>query len=150
MGLEMLQEVPLREHLKSCSINIDALRAELEAAVSTAATCPGEEEPDTQPTPDFQRVIQTAILNVQSAGGREVTVMDLFVAALKQKETLFASALWQRAMTANSAEDLPKITARACSLCGALTAVSALTAIAGRGVLCAACIDDVQALKRGK
>ena len=151
MGLEMLDEAPIQEHLKSCSVNIDTLRAELEAAVSNVESCPGgEEDHDTQPTLDFQRVIQTAILDMQSVGGREVSVLDLLAAALKQKETLFASFLWQNAAVANSSGDLPKITARACNLCGALTAVGSLTGIAGRGVLCGACIDAVQALKRDK
>lgn len=151
MGLEMLGEAPVLEHLKSCSVNIDTLRSDLEAAVSNVESCSaGDEDPDTQPTLDFQRVIQTAILDMQSVGGREVSVLDLFAAALKQKESLFASLLWQNAAMANTSADLPKITVRACDLCGALTAISSLTGIAGRGVLCGACIDAVQALKRDK
>lgn len=147
MALEMLHEAPVLEHLKSCAVDIDALRADLEAAVSSVEHSIDD---DIEPARGFQRVIQTAILDVTSAGQREVSVLDLLVAALKDRESLFASRLWEYAVKSNTAAELPRITARACGLCGALTDAGSLTGIAGRGVLCGPCIDAVQALRRDK
>jgi ATP-dependent Clp protease ATP-binding subunit ClpA len=46
----------------------------------------GDEEVDTQPTLGFQRVIQRAILHVQSSGKKEVTGANVLVAIYGEKD----------------------------------------------------------------
>jgi len=86
MVLEMLREPPVVQHLKASAVNVDALRRDLEAAVSKVdAYSAPEDKPDTQPTVEFQRVIQNAILDAHSSGQREVSLIDLLAATRKQK-----------------------------------------------------------------
>jgi ATP-dependent Clp protease ATP-binding subunit ClpA len=149
MVLEMLREAPVVQHLKTCAVNVDAFRLDLEAAISKVDTySAAEDEPDTQPTVEFQRVIQKAILDAQSSGQREVSLIDLLAAALKQKGSFVANRLLDETARTNTSADLLKVSARACDLCAKLQPVASLTVITGRGVLCAECIAAVQALKK--
>jgi len=147
--LEMLGEEAVVEHLKRCAVDVNALRRDLEAAIAKMdAYSAAEGEPDTQPTIEFQRVIQKAILDAQSSGQREVSTVDLLAAALKQKGTFVANRLLNETARANTSTELLKVSARACDLCAQLAPVASLTVIAGRGVLCAECVAAVQALKK--
>ena len=147
--LEMLGEEAVVEHLKGCAVDVNALRLDLEAAIANLDTySAAEDDPDTQPTLGFQRVIQKAILDAQSSGRREVSTVDLLVAALKQKGTFVANRLLNETARANTSAELLKVSARTCDLCAQLVPVASLTVIASRGVLCADCIAAVQALKK--
>mgnify|MGYP000663209434 CR=1 FL=1 len=70
--------------LKACGAEISSLRGDLiEFVDATTPLIPEEEEErDTQPTLGFQRVLQRAVLHVQSSGIREVTGADVLVSAL--------------------------------------------------------------------
>jgi ATP-dependent Clp protease ATP-binding subunit ClpA len=53
--------------LRACAVNIDDLRKTLTNFINdNTPTVPGTSEVDTQPTLGFQRVIQRAIMHVQS------------------------------------------------------------------------------------
>src|SRR4029077_1075085 len=54
---------------------------------------------DTQPTQGFQRVIQRAILHVQSSGKKEVTGANVLVAIFGEKESHAVYFLNQRGVT---------------------------------------------------
>ncbi len=56
-------------------------------------------ESDTQPTLGFQRVIQRAILHVQSSGKKEVTGANVLVAIFGEKESHAVYFLNQRGVT---------------------------------------------------
>jgi len=67
--LAMLDNPSAAEVLKACGSNIDTLRNELTQYIDDhTPTISGEDEVDTQPTLGFQRVIQRAMLHVQSSG----------------------------------------------------------------------------------
>ena len=92
--LEMLREAAIVAHLGDCGIGVEEMRTYLESKVSATARA-GEsdgEDFDTQPTPDFQRVIQRAILGVQKQHRAEVTPFDVLTAVLEHKNSL--AALW--------------------------------------------------------
>jgi ATP-dependent Clp protease ATP-binding subunit ClpA len=59
----------------------------------------GEEEVDTQPTLGFQRVIQRAMLHVQSSGKKEVTGANVLVAIFGEKESHAVFFLQQQGVT---------------------------------------------------
>lgn len=70
--LALLSNPSAREALEACSVDLVALRQELEAFIEqTTPVLPAtEEERDTQPTLSFQRVLQRAVFHVQSSGRR--------------------------------------------------------------------------------
>ena len=128
--LEMLAEPPVSGHLAARSINTDKLRTDLEFRVAATETVSGiDDDFETQPTLEFQRAIQNAILHVQSKGEREVSLMHLLTAALDQDDNIAPSSLLE--------------TARICALCRKLIPMESLTTIEGRGVLCSECIAAV-------
>lgn len=74
--LALLDNPSASEVLKACNANLDELRKALGDFIrENTPVVPGTAEVDTQPTLGFQRVIQRAIMHVQSAsnGKKEVT-----------------------------------------------------------------------------
>jgi ATP-dependent Clp protease ATP-binding subunit ClpA len=67
---------------------VDELRKELSAFIDEhTPIVPGKDDIDTQPTLGFQRVIQRAILHVQSSGKKEVTGANVLVAIFGEKDS---------------------------------------------------------------
>ncbi len=74
--------------LRACGADIEALRKELSEFVREhTPMVPGDGDVDTQPTLGFQRVIQRAILHVQSSGKKEVTGANVLVAIFGEKDS---------------------------------------------------------------
>ena len=86
--LALLDNPSAAEVLRACAANIDELRKELTTFINEhTPKVDGEEEIDTQPTLGFQRVIQRAILHVQSSGKKEVTGANVLVAIFGEKDS---------------------------------------------------------------
>ena len=86
--LALLDNPSAAEVLRACSANIETLRRELTDFIGEhTPTVEGDEDIDTQPTLGFQRVIQRAILHVQSSGKKEVTGANVLVAIFGEKES---------------------------------------------------------------
>jgi len=79
--LAMLDNPSAAEVLKACGVDLDELRGVLTDFINehTPRLSP-HSDADTQPTQGFQRVIQRAILHVQSSGKKEVTGANVLVA----------------------------------------------------------------------
>src|SRR5687768_4264698 len=76
------------EVLKACAAKIDELKKALsDFVMQHTPTVAGTGEVDTQPTLGFQRVIQRAILHVQSSGKKEVTGANVLVAIYGEKDS---------------------------------------------------------------
>ncbi|WP_238084046.1 ATP-dependent Clp protease ATP-binding subunit ClpA [Pseudescherichia vulneris] len=93
--LALLSNPSAREALEACSVDLVALRQELEAFIEqTTPVLPvSEEERDTQPTLSFQRVLQRAVFHVQSSGRSEVTGANVLVAIFSEQESQAAYLL---------------------------------------------------------
>ncbi|HBZ16301.1 ATP-dependent Clp protease ATP-binding subunit ClpA [Pantoea sp. NPDC088449] len=93
--LALLSNPSAREALEACSVDIVALRQELEAFIEqTTPVLPAtEEERDTQPTLSFQRVLQRAVFHVQSSGRSEVAGANVLVAIFSEQESQAAYLL---------------------------------------------------------
>ncbi|WP_423827393.1 ATP-dependent Clp protease ATP-binding subunit ClpA [Serratia marcescens] len=93
--LALLSNPAAREALEACTVDLAALRQELEAFIEqTTPTLPaGEEERDTQPTLSFQRVLQRAVFHVQSSGRSEVSGANVLVAIFSEQESQAAYLL---------------------------------------------------------
>ncbi|WP_313111912.1 ATP-dependent Clp protease ATP-binding subunit ClpA [Pseudescherichia sp.] len=93
--LALLSNPSAREALEACSVDLVALRQELEAFIEqTTPVLPvSEDERDTQPTLSFQRVLQRAVFHVQSSGRSEVTGANVLVAIFSEQESQAAYLL---------------------------------------------------------
>jgi len=86
--LALLDNPSAADVLRACAANVDELRKELSAFIDEhTPIVPGKDDIDTQPTLGFQRVIQRAILHVQSSGKKEVTGANVLVAIFGEKDS---------------------------------------------------------------
>ncbi|MDL5033758.1 ATP-dependent Clp protease ATP-binding subunit ClpA [Pelomonas sp. APW6] len=98
----LLDNPSAAEVLRACSANIDDLRKSLAQFIKdNTPTVGGTEEVDTQPTLGFQRVIQRAIMHVQSTGSgkKEVTGANVLVAIFGEKDSHAVYYLHQQGVT---------------------------------------------------
>ncbi len=74
--------------LRACGANLDQLRRDLRTFLEeTTPLLPLNDTRETQPTLGFQRVLQRAILHVQSSGKTEVTGANVLVAIFSEQES---------------------------------------------------------------
>ncbi len=100
--LALLDNPSAAEVLRACSANIDDLRQSLNHFIKdNTPQVAGAEEVDTQPTLGFQRVIQRAIMHVQSTGNgkKEVTGANVLVAIFGEKDSHAVYYLHQQGVT---------------------------------------------------
>ncbi|MFA6041275.1 MAG: ATP-dependent Clp protease ATP-binding subunit ClpA [Methylophilus sp.] len=98
--LAMIDNPTAAEVLRACGAKFDTLRTELTQYIEEhTPTVNGEEEVDTQPTLGFQRVIQRAMLHVQSSGKKEVTGANVLVAIYGEKDSHAVFFLHQQGIT---------------------------------------------------
>ncbi len=98
--LALLDNPTAAEVLRACGANLDELRKQLSQHIAEQTPRIGtEREVDTQPTLGFQRVIQRAILHVQSSGKKEVTGANVLVAIFGEKDSHAVYFLQQQGIT---------------------------------------------------
>jgi ATP-dependent Clp protease ATP-binding subunit ClpA len=100
--LALLDNPSAAEVLRACAANIEDLRKSLVGFIKeNTPTVGGDEEVDTQPTLGFQRVIQRAIMHVQSTGSgkKEVTGANVLVAIFGEKDSHAVYYLHQQGVT---------------------------------------------------
>jgi len=100
--LALLDNPSASEVLKACNASLDDLRKMLTNFISdNTPVVPGVADVDTQPTLGFQRVIQRAIMHVQSAsnGKKEVNGANVLVAIFGEKDSHAVYYLHQQGVT---------------------------------------------------
>ena len=100
--MALLDNPSAAEVLRACAANIDDLRKSLSSFIKeNTPTVGGTDEVDTQPTLGFQRVIQRAIMHVQSTGSgkKEVTGANVLVAIFGEKDSHAVYYLHQQGVT---------------------------------------------------
>lgn len=100
--LALLDNPSASEILKACAVDFELLRKNLTGFISeNTPVIQGSEEVDTQPTLGFQRVIQRAIMHVQSTsnGKKEVTGANVLVAIFGEKDSHAVYYLHQQGVT---------------------------------------------------
>jgi len=86
--MAMMDNPSAQEVLKACGANFESLKKDLHSHIEEhTPIVNGENEVDTQPTLGFQRVIQRAMLHVQSSGKKEVTGANVLVAIFGEKDS---------------------------------------------------------------
>jgi ATP-dependent Clp protease ATP-binding subunit ClpA len=98
--LALLDDADAAAVMRACSVDLDKLRrsltAYLESELENLVTEAGE---DSKPTAGFQRVIQRAVIHVQSSGREEVTGANVLVAIFAERESHAAYFLQEQDMT---------------------------------------------------
>ncbi len=100
--LALLDNPSAAEVLRACSANVDDLRKALSNFIKdNTPQVAGSDDVDTQPTLGFQRVIQRAIMHVQSTGNgkKEVTGANVLVAIFGEKDSHAVYYLHQQGVT---------------------------------------------------
>jgi ATP-dependent Clp protease ATP-binding subunit ClpA len=86
--------------MRACNVDVDALRGNLVEYVNTElANLVIETRDEAKPTAGFQRVIQRAVIHVQSSGREEVTGANVLVAIFAERESHAAFFLQEQDMT---------------------------------------------------
>src|SRR5918992_684332 len=86
--------------MRACNVDLDKLRRNLLAYVETELeNLVTEGSEDSKPTAGFQRVIQRAVIHVQSSGREEVTGANVLVAIFAERESHAAFFLQEQDMT---------------------------------------------------
>lgn len=98
--LALLEDKDAAAVMRGCSVDLDLLRKNLTSYIDTelANLVTGHEE-DSKPTAGFHRVIQRAVIHVQSSGREEVTGANVLVAIFAERESHAAYFLQEQEMT---------------------------------------------------
>jgi len=98
--LALLDDKDAAAVMKGCSVDLDVLRSSLMEYIDTelANLVTGHDE-DSKPTAGFHRVIQRAVIHVQSSGRDEVTGANVLVAIFAERESHAAFFLQEQEMT---------------------------------------------------
>ncbi|MGL4197832.1 MAG: ATP-dependent Clp protease ATP-binding subunit ClpA [Allorhizobium sp.] len=98
--LALIDDADAAAVMGACNVNLDVLRKTVSDFVDNdlANLITGYDE-DSKPTSSFQRVIQRAVIHVQSSGREEVTGANVLVAIFAERESNAAYFLQEQEMT---------------------------------------------------
>ncbi|CAH0340603.1 ATP-dependent Clp protease ATP-binding subunit ClpA [Rhizobium sp. CECT 9324] len=98
--LALIDDADAAAVMGACNVNLDALRKNVSDYVDNDLSnlITGYDE-DSKPTSGFQRVIQRAVIHVQSSGREEVTGANVLVAIFAERESHAAYFLQEQEMT---------------------------------------------------
>src|SRR3954447_14569183 len=86
--------------MRACNVDLEVLRRNLAEYVDTElANLTSDSRGDSKPTAGFQRVVQRAVIHVQSSGREEVTGANVLVAIFAERESHAAYFLQEQDMT---------------------------------------------------
>jgi len=98
--LSLIDDSDAAAVMRACSVDLDKLRTSLvnylETEFENLVTDSGD---DAKPTAGFQRVIQRAVIHVQSSGREEVTGANVLIAIFAERESHAAYFLQEQDMT---------------------------------------------------
>ena len=98
--LALVDDDDAKSVLRACNVNLDKLRDDLHGYIdSELANLVADGGEDSRPTAGFQRVIQRAVIHVQSSGREQVTGANVLVAIFAERESHAAFFLQEQDMT---------------------------------------------------
>ena len=98
--LSLIDDQDAAAVMRACNVDVEKLRRNLIAYVdSELDNLVTEGSEDSKPTAGFQRVIQRAVIHVQSSGREEVTGANVLVAIFAERESHAAYFLQEQEMT---------------------------------------------------
>src|SRR6201996_4812265 len=98
--LALIEDQDAAAVMRACNVDLDKLKRDLTAYIeSELDNLVTEGTEDSKPTAGFQRVIQRAVIHVQSSGREEVTGANVLVAIFSERESHAAYFLQEQEMT---------------------------------------------------
>ncbi len=98
--LSLVDDTDAAAVMQACNVDLDVLRRNLTDYISTElANLVTDTRHEAKPTAGFQRVIQRAVIHVQSSGREEVTGANILVALFAERESHAAYFLQEQDMT---------------------------------------------------
>src|SRR5215217_3913144 len=98
--LALLEDQDAAAVMRACNVDLDKLKRSLTAYIeSELDNLVTEGNEDSKPTAGFQRVIQRAVIHVQSSGREEVTGANVLIAIFAERESHAAYFLQEQDMT---------------------------------------------------
>ncbi|MEQ1617224.1 MAG: ATP-dependent Clp protease ATP-binding subunit ClpA [Terricaulis sp.] len=100
--LSLIDDDEAGQVMHACKVDLEKLRMNLNAYLETELdnlVIPNRDLEEPRPTAGFQRVLQRAMLHVDSSGGREVTGANVLVALFSERESHAAYFLQEQDMT---------------------------------------------------
>ena len=98
--LSLIEDQDAIAVMRACNVDVDALKRTLASYVDTdLSTLVVDDGEDAKPTAGFQRVVQRAVIHVQSSGREEVTGANILVAIFAERESHAAYFLGEQNMT---------------------------------------------------
>ena len=98
--LSLIEDQDAIAVMRACSVDVDALKRTLASYVDTdLSTLVVDDGEDAKPTAGFQRVVQRAVIHVQSSGREGVTGANILVAIFAERESHAAYFLGEQNMT---------------------------------------------------
>jgi len=157
--LALLDDADASAVMSACNVDLTALKTALTLYVdndlAALATADGD---DAKPTAGFQRVIQRAVIHVQSSGREDVTGANVLVAIFSERESHAAYFLQEQDMTRYDAVNFiahgiakkPGLTETRPSRGSPEEAEDASAAKSGGEALEAYCVDLNEKARKGK
>src|SRR5215207_1416601 len=100
LQLSLIDDSDAAAVMRACSVDLDKLRTSLVNYLETEfENLVTDGADDAKPTAGFQRVIQRAVIHVQSSGREEVTGANVLVAIFSERESHAAYFLQEQDMT---------------------------------------------------
>ncbi|HXV00901.1 MAG TPA: ATP-dependent Clp protease ATP-binding subunit ClpA [Caulobacteraceae bacterium] len=98
--LSLVDDSDASSVMRACDVDLESLRKNLTQYVDTELrSLVVDDGEDAKPTAGFQRVIQRAVIHVQSSGRDDVTGANVLVAVFSERESHAAYFLQQQEMT---------------------------------------------------
>jgi ATP-dependent Clp protease ATP-binding subunit ClpA len=100
--LSLIDDDDASQVMTACKVDLDKLRTTLETYLEEeldSLVVEGREQGEARPTAGFQRVLQRAMLHVDSSGQREVSGANVLVALFSERESHAAYFLQEQDMT---------------------------------------------------
>jgi len=100
--LSLIDDDDAAQVMQACKVDLDKLRLNLDSYLEDELdnlVMDAREHEEARPTAGFQRVLQRAMLHVDSSGGREVTGANVLVALFSERESHAAYFLQEQDMT---------------------------------------------------
>jgi hypothetical protein len=101
--LALIDDVDASAVMKACKVDLGVLKGHLVSYIDNDLKELVIDDGETRPTAGFQRVIQRAVIHVQSAGRDEATGANLLVAIFAERESPAAYFLHEQGMTRDDA-----------------------------------------------
>jgi hypothetical protein len=101
--LALIDDVDASAVMKACKVDLGALNERLTSYIDNDLKELVITDGEARPTAGFQRVIQRAVIHVQSSGGEEATGANVLVAIFAERESPAAYFLQEQGMTRHDA-----------------------------------------------